>query len=56
MTVEEVKNETDDMLIDQQRPGNGYGSALHDEFNPNYLKIYYGYLLFLFFLLHFKTH
>lgn len=40
MTVEEVKNETDDMLIDQQRQGNG--AALHDEFNPNYLKIYYG--------------
>lgn len=44
MTREEAQNETDEMLIveyEPQVPQQGEGNAVPDEFNVNYLKIYY---------------
>ena len=39
MAIEESENGREDMLIDGQKHGN---VAVPDEFNVNYLKLYYG--------------
>lgn len=61
MTRGEIENGSEDMVIDEYEPGGGerrQGNAVPDEFNANYLKVYYGkcwtfistVMLFFFFL------
>lgn len=50
MMEEEFENGRDDMIIDgrePEAPEQKQGSAVPDEFNTNYLKIYYGKFRFL---------
>lgn len=38
----EAENQRDDMIIDEPRSELMRINAVPDEFNPNYLKVYYG--------------
>lgn len=40
--TKEAQNERDDMLVDDPEPQDEQIDDIPDEFNPNYLKVYYG--------------
>jgi hypothetical protein len=42
MTREEIGNGSEDMVIDECEPEGREWNAVPDEFNANYLKVYYG--------------
>jgi hypothetical protein len=42
MTREEIGNGSEDMVIDECEPEGRERNAVPDEFNANYLKVYYG--------------
>jgi hypothetical protein len=45
MTREEIGNGSEDMVIDECEPEGCERNAFPDEFNANYLKVYYGIIV-----------